>query len=205
MPDFALFYLLVPLINRFIKRTEIGLAVALVLMWGVPYASAWIASRPIENIDTIANQNPFFQMPVFLLGYVIYLAIRQEKQMLLGSIVAVIAIMTGLQWNAFELLFVLFLMIAAELPAMTLQPFTQRFVQSLSDSSFTIYLTHGIVLNTMVVLVAKALGNGSSYLKFVIVFAGTVIISFLIWKWVIGPMDRWIRKRVLSQKKNEKA
>ncbi len=199
MPAFALFYLMVPLIYRFIRRTEIGLVISLGLLAIVSYASNWVATWPVDNIDTVAFQNPFFQVPTFLLGHVIYLAIKEKKQMLVATVMVIIAFVTGMKWNTYELLFVLFIMIAAELPNIITGSRMKKYIGNLSDSSYTIYLIHLVLVSAYNILASKLLGNDLTYFKFALVFTVTIGTSYLFWKILIAPLDCRINMKYIKK------
>ncbi len=195
MPAFAFFYLIAPVLYRIAHNTEICLILSIILMVFTPWASKEVAQWPIANIESVAYQNPIFQLYGFMLGILVFLATKEKKQMLVGVCFVCIAVATGLEWYSFELLFVLFMFVVLNSSFMVSNSRMQKIIKNISDSSYTIYLVHMVILYVLVVLISKTIHQVSDEVKFVIALVGALVASFLFWRFIIQPLEHWLNKR----------
>ncbi len=200
MPAFALFYLMAPCLSRLLKKTEVALITAIFCMLAIPYASEWLLNLPIDNIDTIATQNPIFQIYAFILGIAVYNSQKEHKEMLFAAAVIVITICTGLNWYGFELLFSVAMIVAVNSQSIVIHDSAKKIIKILSDSSFTVYLLHGVILNISVILVDKVAPKMPAEIKFSVVFMFILLMTVSFWRIVITPLDRWFRNRFILSK-----
>lgn len=193
MSSFMVFYLLAPLLYKLIHRFFSALAVLLVLMYYTPplrmlfetlLRSRFDAEK--YNIDAFRECFPFFHLYCFFLGIVLYLAVREGRQLLYILCLLFWACVLG----SYLYEIILALCVAASLQCeIRLGERITKALQFLSEGSFSVYCIHVGVKGA----VSTAFQGIRMYatVKFVLIFLITGALCYEYY-WVY----RFIRDRV---------
>lgn len=124
MSSFAVFYLLAPWLYRLLKRFSYTALLTTALMFFCPMVISSLEnmfeSCPEEwEMSLFISKHPLAQLYCFLLGALLYLAVKESRENIYLLVVSAIMACTRLDWYAYELLFVLFLAAAVLLKPLT--------------------------------------------------------------------------------------
>ena len=151
MSSFCFFYILAPILYKIMKNYKTGVVVLLISLIGTPYVSKAIEkiceSYPEEaHIEWFSCMNPITELYCFLLGAVLFLAIKDKKHAVYLLIIAIAMIVSSLQWYAYEFLFTIVIAIAVLEKPMIEKLRAVNLINKLSAGSFMLYLMHPIIL-----------------------------------------------------------
>lgn len=154
MSSFALFYLVAPFLYRVMRKFYQSIVILIVFLFGTPYFTLWIenvfSGYPEEaHIEWFASMNPFAELYCFLLGTVLFVAIREHKQNIYLLIVVLAMAATALSWYPYELLSVVIVAVAVLLAPLTQNNKVCRIISWISGGSFTLYLIHYMILDVI--------------------------------------------------------
>lgn len=136
---FVLFYLLVPLMKRFVVSLK-GAG----FLWGGLYLLSLLC------LGKVQYGMPVFYLHYFVMGIVFYFANKEgkERELVIGCIAFVlgsVAINHTLTLNACSMLFLILIIMAKEIRVENDR--LQRVVNMIDSYSYTIYLTHAVVMD----------------------------------------------------------
>lgn len=136
---FVLFYLCVPLMKRLVHSFE-----GAVMLWGALYLISFVC------LGRVAYGMPFFYLHYFVMGIVFYYAEEEGKvkELIIGCIAFVLgSVMVNhtLTHTACSMLFLIVIIMAKEIRVESER--AQRLINLLDSYSYTIYLTHAVVMD----------------------------------------------------------
>ncbi|MDE6608661.1 MAG: acyltransferase family protein, partial [Lachnospiraceae bacterium] len=136
---FVLFYLLVPLMKRFIMSLK-----GAWLLWGGLYLLSLLC------LGKVQYGMPVFYLHYFVMGIVFYFANKEgkERELIIGCVAFVlgsVAVNHTLTLNACSMLFLILIIMAKEIRIENDR--LQRVVNMMDAYSYTIYLTHAVVMD----------------------------------------------------------
>jgi len=181
---FVLFYLLVPLMKRFVVSLK-----GAVYLWGGLYLLSLIF------LGRVSYGMPIFYLHYFVLGIVFYFANKEgkERELAIGCIVFVlgsVAVNHTLTHNACSMLFVILIMMAKELRVENER--LQRVVNVIDSYSYTIYLTHAVVMDGIEMIKNRVALSQNMIL---IIGVGCTVIGCIVARNLVEiPMERLGRK-----------
>lgn len=199
MSSFAVFYLIAPLLYRWIKSFWSSLALLVVAVWLNPF---WISAIytlvskyiPEPEANWFAESNPGSKLYIFLFGVTLYYAVRDRKQFLYALVLCVVLMAKSFQWHAFEVFPCCLIMMATMLPSIEVSPFIGRGIQEFGKASFALYLVHPMLLPIIRQIFIKiSVSAGTQMLIYTLV---SIAVSMLLYFCVVQPMETKIRVRL---------
>ena len=93
--------------------------------------------------------NPINELYCFMLGITLYVAIKQAREIPYAGILAVVMVYTEMQWFAYEILFVIIVLLLIKIPSNSLNKQEGKIIGFLSDSCFALYLLHPVMFKAL--------------------------------------------------------
>jgi hypothetical protein len=152
MSSFAVFYLLAPWIYRAFRTFQKAFVAEIVLLWATPYIVGGIqslfASYPQEaHIEWFSVMNPLSELYCFMLGAVLYLAVKENREFLYLGLIIVALVFTRFEWRQYEFISVILVAVAVMFSSEYIKSgLVQTILEYASKGSFALYLIHPIVL-----------------------------------------------------------
>lgn len=136
---FVLFYLLMPLMKRLVKNFK-----GAVLLWGALYILSLIC------VNRVAYGMPFFFLHYFAMGIVLYYAVKENKarEVITGCLMFVfgsLIVNSTLTNTACSMLFLILIIVVKEMKVKNEK--LQKWINILDAYSYTLYLSHAVVMN----------------------------------------------------------
>jgi len=177
---FVLFYLLVPVMKRFVRNLK-----GAVVLWGALYLVSLIC------LNRIAYGMPFYYLHYFVLGIVLYYAIGEGriKELLIGCMafaVGSLLVNKTLTHTACSMLFLILIVLVKNIDVKNEK--LQKWIGILDSYSYTIYLFHAVVMNGIEMLKNRYPLSQMTILVIAVgcTIAGSIIVHHLIEK----PMEK---------------
>lgn len=181
---FVLFYLLMPLIKRFVKSFKGAVA-----FWGVLYILSLIC------VNRVAYGMPFFFLHYFAMGIVLYYAIQEVKvkEVVIGCLVFVfgsLIVNSSLTNTACSMLFAILILAVKEIKVENKK--LQKWIDTLDSYSYTLYLAHAVVMNGIEMLKNRYPLSQMTILAIAVVctLVGTIVVHHVVER----PMEKAGRK-----------
>ncbi|WP_027218040.1 acyltransferase family protein [Butyrivibrio fibrisolvens] len=151
MSAFVGFYMVAPWLYKIIKNTYIGMVLVFGLLISRPWMMGLIqklcSEYPKEShIEWFAASNPITELYCFVMGAVLFVAIKECRQYIYISSLLLCFILSSLDWYGYEIAFVVLVFASATSQNFTSNNKITKIVVWLSRGSFTLYLVHPIVL-----------------------------------------------------------
>ncbi len=202
MSAFIGFYLIAPLLFKAIKNTYTGIAVVLLALisrpWMINIIKSIFSNYPEEShIEWFAEMNPLSELYCFLLGAVLFVAIKESKQYLYILVVLTGLIASSLTWYSYEILFVLAVALAAGCKSITSNNTIVKIITWLSKGCFTLYLIHPLVLTVEGYLYRKS-GIANETIHGILLYLCCIVSSYFIYYCIISKIEHAIIKKKLK-------
>ena len=202
MSSFVGFYILAPYLYRIMNRFYKSMIILVIFLFSRPYLVLWIqnvfSQYPEDaHIEWFAKMNPLTELYCFLLGAVLFMAIKEKRQNIYQLIVAIILVITALSWYQYELLFVLLLGISVSSNPITENKKICKWISMISGGSFTVYLIHPMVLRLAPTIWEKiGIGNRWLYMAFLYVLCIGVAYTYY---GFITKIEKWVSDKFLKK------
>ena len=177
---FVLFYLLVPVMKRFVRNLK-----GAIVLWGALYLVSLIC------LNRVAYGMPFYYLHYFILGIVLYYAIGEDriKELLIGCMafaVGSLLVNKTLTHTACSMLFLILIVLVKNIDVKNEK--LQKWIGILDSYSYTIYLFHAVVMNGIEMLKNRYPLSQMTILVIAVgcTIAGSIIVHHLIEK----PMEK---------------
>ena len=199
MSSFVGFYILAPWLKKIIKNTYAGIVTVLFLMLSRPYlidtTQKLFSGYPEEaHIDWFSALNPVAELYCFVLGAVLFIAIKESKQYLYLLIMLTGLIISSLQWYNYEIVFLALLALSVMSANITsIEPIKKAIIW-LSNGSFTLYLIHPLVLAVEGRLWYK-LEIWKESIHGVVLYISCISVSYLIYYGIIHKLEQKLIKK----------
>ena len=171
---FVLFYLFVPLMKRFVKDFKSAVA-----LWGALYLLSLVC------LNRVAYGMPFYYLHYFAMGIVLYYAVEESKvrELIAGCVMFALgsSIMNStLTITACSVLFVILILMAKDIKVKNEK--LQKLINILDAYSYTIYLSHAVVMNGIEMLKNRYALSQITILLIAVVctIAGAVIVHHVV-------------------------
>ncbi|MCD7889282.1 MAG: acyltransferase [Oscillospiraceae bacterium] len=163
MSCFIWFYILAPLIFKFVKSFKssivfIGASFGIFAFWKVAVDFIFSRIEGIENLSVTSGGSPFATLYYFAFGIMIYFAVKEGKALiacgisLLFGIAGILIERNSWAWCAITCIIIaIFSLHKLDIKSQTVS----RFVKWLSGQSFYIYLAHMMAFNLSLFIVDK--------------------------------------------------
>lgn len=177
---FVLFYLLVPLMKRFVKNLQ-----GAVILWGAWYLLSVIC------IGRVAYGMPFFYLHYFALGIVLYFAVRESrtKEVIIGCAVFAVGSFianASLTHTACSMLFVILIISVKDIEIENNR--LQKWIGIFDSYSYTVYLIHAVVMNGIEMLKNR---HPLSQIMILLIAVGcTLVGSIVVHHLIERPMEK---------------
>lgn len=206
MSSFMAFYLIAPWLYRVLKKFSTGAIVTIAFLFGRGYIASAIqlclSGYPASaQIEWFSYNNPLSQLHCFLLGITVYLAIKEGKQHIIAFLVMIALIVTHLNWYAYELLFMLLIFAAVQMPPLFQSPEIHKLVSFISGGSFALYLIHPLVLGATPFILRgfepiSRLQKVACVLFYYVLCIG---VSYAIYYFVIAKVEKFVTQKVYGK------
>lgn len=182
MSSFAFFYVIAPLIFKWLKNWKCtAIVLAVLALLNKPMISLMerliSANGRFDYVDYFSQSHPINCIWCFLIGVLIWQLKDKDIKYILAGIMVMIAICSQMRFHGYEMMMGALFIIMYSFPMQNyLNEITKRIILVLSESSFCLYLTHLIVIKALI-KINHALGiDLHGVLGFAIVFALCVLI-----------------------------
>ncbi len=197
MSSFVGFYIIAPFLFKWIKKTYAGIVVVLTLMLSRPWLISVIqnvfSNYPEEShIEWFAASNPLTELYCFMLGAVLYVAIKERRQYLYLAIMAVALLASSLTWYTYEIIFLLFVALSVLTESITSNEKIKSAISWVSRGSFTLYLVHPLILAVEAQLWSK-FGIWRESLHALFLYACCILVSYALYYGVINKIEKRIK------------
>lgn len=197
--SFAVFYLIAPLLYKWIKTYKQSFIMLFIFLLVTPYISQTIqyyfVNYPSEShIEWFAKMNPLSEFYCFIFGVTLFYAMKEGKEIIYAVLLGAILILTQIQWFSYEIIFTILLMLVLKSPSIIKSDKIISIIQFLSKGSFALYLCHPILLQIAVSLGNKIyLNDFTKCLFFLIVTIGG---SYTLWWFVLRPIENMVKGKL---------
>lgn len=189
IPVFAVFYLIAPFVLKRIK----GIWSALFTWVGLFGITAIL--RRFYDCDLTAKLHYLF------LGVLVYFCIQKKAVPLAAAafqVVMIGAVILGAKAIAYTFAFATMLTVLIPIgDTLTLPTPLQKLVNVLDKYSYTIYLVHGVVFCGIIDRVPAI--NSSRILVTVVAVFGTIVLTWLVGKYLEKPLQKWLTKKFVKR------
>lgn len=182
MSAFMLFYVLAPVIYKFFNSFKKALIVLTILLCITPMLRqillnflGKIYAKEESYIVGFCGDNAFCRLYCFFFGIVVYLAVRERKQII--YIVYLLAFLCIFNLGAYrwEIMLTLCLMGAVQ-NQLDVGIRAKKIILYLSEGSFSLYCIHMVVMDGIVPVLGKISTHNS--INFVLVFSLTCVVCY---------------------------
>ena len=186
---FVLFYLLVPLMKRFVKNLQ-----GAVILWGALYLFSMIC------INRVVYGMPFFYLHYFGLGVVLYFAVEESKikEVIIGCTVFAVGSLianVSLTHTACSMLFVILIILVKDIEIENTR--LRKWIGIFDSYSYTVYLIHAVVMNGIEMLKNR---YSLSQMAILLIAVGcTLVGSVVVHRLIERPMEK-VGQYVLRKK-----
>ena len=191
IPIFAFFYLIAPLVMKFIKGYKSAFA-SLILVLILTTFAIHVYKCPISN-----------SLYYFFIGILIYFCWRDDRLMpcALGFLVtAIVEIIIGRA--CYPALFASMICIGLE-KEFLLPDKIQRIVDIVDEHTYTLYLVHGMVFCSLLDRLKANRFNTPRSVIGLIAIVGTFLGTVIIHRFFEKPIQKMLRRRLLKKEKAE--
>lgn len=212
MSCFMLFYLIAPVIKRYVKNYKgslILLALTIVVAYGFKFVyTKLLVSAGIDRSEFLAGDSAVFNMIHFMLGTVAFYAVKEDKDReYLSLVILILAAVLVLREDTYNRV-ILSLLAVAFMLAMKNFEYSKKtqWIGSvfafISKYSFSVYLVHLFVLEFVDYIFSKNLAGfdqgdyKSTYvgLYLIVTLAASVVLAMILHHGVEKPFAKLIKK-----------
>ena len=177
---FVLFYLFVPLMKRFVRNFKDA-----VILWGALYLLSFIC------LNRVAYGMPFFYLHYFAMGILFHYAVKENKvrELITGCVIFVLGSLitnTTLTNTACAVLFLIFIIMVKDIKVENKK--LQKWIGILDSYSYTVYLSHAVVMNGIEML--KGRYSLSQGIILTIAVVCTIAGAFIVHHVIERPMEK---------------
>lgn len=203
MSSFVGFYLLAPFLYRWMNRFYKSMMVLAVFLFCNPYLVSGIqnifSGYPEDaHIEWFASMNPFTELYCFLLGAVLFVAIKEKRQTIYLIIVAFTLAVTALSWYQYELLFVLFIAISVLSDPITENEKVCKWISMISRGSFALYLIHPVVLE-VAPMIWRRIGIRNRWIYAAYLYVLCIGAAYLLYYGLIIKLEKWASDKFVKE------
>lgn len=196
MSSFVGFYILAPYLYRIMNKFYKSMLILIIFLFCRPYLVAWIqnifAGYPKNaKIEYFATMNPLTELYCFLLGAVLFVAIKEKKQNVYQMVISIALAVTALSWYQYELLFVLLVAIAVSFAPITENKQVCKWISIISGGSFALYLIHPMVLDIAPIIWGK-IGIENQWLYAIYLYISCIGAAYILYYVFIIKIERWV-------------
>ncbi|MCM1425517.1 MAG: acyltransferase [Eubacterium sp.] len=198
MSSFMVFYILAPVIHKLINSFWKSLVALTILLYFTPklreilqYALYNIFRGDGAHIDWFCEQMPFCELYCFFFGIVMYLAVRESKQII--YVIYLLAFICVFNTGAYLWEIIMTLCIMAVLPASVKVGYRlKKIVMFMSSGSFSVYCIHALFVNKIVPILGKVSSHNS--INFILIFCVVCLICYGYY-WLYKYVERKITQK----------
>lgn len=200
MSSFAFFYIVAPFLHRVMKNFYLSLvgvlAVALITPYIITVLSEKMTGYPPEaGIEYFLRMNPLAEVYCFLMGGLLWIAIKNSKQALYIIILLAMVFVRSLSWCTYETLSVVMILVAVSFEPIINNPKLKQILVITSSISFTLYLIHPILIRHAGVF-WKYIGERNKYLYAICLYLVSIGIAWMLYYGIISHIEHRIREKI---------
>lgn len=183
--SFFLFYLIAPVLYKYLKSFKISLILLLSVLFVtrdfnvlfLKFAEKFPLLFTSEtHMEWYASMNPYSELYCFLFGIVLYLAFKEHKEFHYLFLLTVILIFNNFSWFNYEITFTILTATMLISPSLLNAPKICSFITFLGSGSFSLYLWHPVILN-----LANELFPQDTLLKMLIIMTVSLLLSYTVY------------------------
>lgn len=206
MSSFMLFYILAPWLFKIFKHFYVGLALVVIILFANYPITIWIESMlnyyPEDaHISWFAQLNPLTSMYCFLLGAMLFIAVKEGRQFMYCFLMTISLLIWPGQSFVYEVAFLLMMLSAVCFDNWIQNDRIAAGIKSFGAASFTLYLLHPTICDLVEYAWMKAEIGESAVgpIFFVTLLVMSVFVSFLLYKFVISRVERLMTRMFLEK------
>lgn len=201
MSAFFVFYLIAPLLYKLLKKFYVSLVLLIILLFTnkplIAYIEKIVANAYGEGADafSFASFFPLSVMYAFVGGITVYLAVKEQKQIVFVVLGVLSLIYNGFQWFPWDIAFMILVMCAASLPSIEIRnDYINKLINLFSKFSFALYLSHPIILGPVMKLkdIMVPYIRNKGFLAFVVIVC--ILTGYLCWAFIEEPLTKAAKK-----------
>lgn len=195
------FYLITPLIHRALNTfTRTMIAVAFVMIFSLKIQEYLIALIPkvyptVSEVEAFVDNTPIAELDWFLLGVLIYYAVKEKKEAVCMISLTFVTILTGFNFCHEQFFYSIALLGMVMIPEVVKDNRIKRLINMWGGATYTIYLFHLTFLGIISHMTEKA-GMADGLLYVGLLFFGSLLGCLLIHKIAIQPIEQFIRHKL---------
>lgn len=193
MPAFVAWYILAPLLFRYIAHYRSMAIMTLMVLIVTPSLKEWMYSFASKQF---VNWNFFCLLYVFMFGSLAYFIVQSRKQalgLIYGIAMVAVGFITGNRsgFFVFGLGFYFMIILTSTIPISWSNEKLNRIIKWLSNVTWSVYLTHWFVLHIF--------GDYLSSLPWIIAYAGFIVLAWSIGGLAYKFIEQPIHNMLLSE------
>lgn len=204
LSSFAFFYLIAPVLFRFIKKFAVSFFSLIVLLFLrepiAKFIETTLADYPLEgHMEWFSLMNPLNELYCFMFGVTLYFAIKERREILYAYILFLTIMVTQFQWYQFELFFTLFLILMITLPGVNFNAKLTRVFSAAAQGSFALYLCHPLIIKAVSFVFNHFMNGIADSFSFIIMLTVVIVLSYVFWYLIERPVEKVLNDKLLKQ------
>lgn len=203
MSSFAFFYLMAPWLKRGVKDFNAAV-IGLALAWGIRSITARIIVSllsekypPEGHIDWFSSNNPLGQMYCFMMGIVIYYALKESREAFWVFVLTVALVLTDMHKYQWVLFFPIVFIVAIKMRDV-IETEKAKWISWISNGTFALYLIHPIVFKVDGLLMDKYKVD-HVLIRACILYTTAILVAYLFYYGLIVKLESRIYKKVFKE------
>ncbi len=194
MSAFFLFWVAAPWLYKLMRRFWGAITVLIVSVVAqkllLKYLLALVDNYP-EGAQFYyqATMNAFVELPYFLLGAVLVIAVREKKETSYLFLVGFITVCSNLAQAPFPIIFVLIIFVAVKGSDIVTNEKVVKIIRGIADISFTLYLIHP-PLFIYFEKAQKHLGLDIKWLHVAVIYVSSIAFAYLLYNGIIKKIEK---------------
>ena len=200
MSSFAFFYIVAPFWHKVMKNFYLSLAGVLALALLTPYAETVLSEKltgypPEACIETFLSLNPLAGIYCFLMGGLLWIAIKNSKQAVYIIILLALVFVRSLTWCTYETLSVVMILAAVSFEPIIGNSKLKQILGVVSNISFTLYLIHPILIRHAGII-WKYTGDRNKYLYALCLYLVSIGMAWILYYGIISRIEHRMREKI---------
>jgi peptidoglycan/LPS O-acetylase OafA/YrhL len=194
MSAFFLFWILAPWLYKLMRRFWGAIIILTLSVVAqnllIKYLLSLVDNYPNEaKFIHQATMNAFVELPYFLLGAVLVIALRENKETFYLFLVGFITVFSNLTQSPFPIIFILILFVAVKGADIVTNEKVVKIIRGIADISFTLYLIHP-PLFIYFEKAQKHLGLDIKWLHVAVIYVSSISFAYLLYNGIIKKIEK---------------
>ena len=196
------FYLLAPLLHKVINSFTRCTIATIVVIFLSPHWESFLTDHlptiypPVSQLENYVSSNAVSNLNYFILGMLVYYAVKENKESLCFMVISAIIIATCFRFDHEELYYTTVLLVVAILPPITTNGKIVNVIDKLSVGTYPFYLFHLPILSIASSSLNR-MGITGGPVYGVLLLLSSFIGSYLLYRAAVLPIESFIKKKAL--------